>query len=106
MTSAAALDALVTALAWLAQASWQAAALGLLVFILSLALRGRLEARWRFSLWLVVVARLALPVTPAAPWSLFRLLPAAFVVPARSSPVVPTGTTSLPTSYSHVATDS
>ncbi|OWK35579.1 M56 family metallopeptidase [Fimbriiglobus ruber] len=62
-----------TVLTWVAHASWQAAVLGLLVAVLSRVLRGRLEPRWHFCLWLVVLARLALPVTPPAPWSLFRL---------------------------------
>src|SRR5206468_1477883 len=70
------LAALETALACLAHAGWQAAVLGLLVLLLSRALRGRLEPRWRYGLWLVVLARLALPVAPPAPWSLFRLVPA------------------------------
>ena len=71
--SAALLTFLETVLMRLAHASWQAAVLGLLVFLVSWALRGRLEARWRYCLWLVVLARMALPVAPPAPWSLFRL---------------------------------
>jgi beta-lactamase regulating signal transducer with metallopeptidase domain/5-hydroxyisourate hydrolase-like protein (transthyretin family) len=62
-----------------ATASWQAAILGLLVFVVTRLLRDRLEARWRFGLWLVVLARLALPATPQAPWSLFGLLPHTFL---------------------------
>jgi beta-lactamase regulating signal transducer with metallopeptidase domain/5-hydroxyisourate hydrolase-like protein (transthyretin family) len=73
-----------TGLAWLAHASWQAAVLGLLVFLVAAALRERLAARWRYGLWLVVLARLALPVTPPAPWSLFRLTPGAFTGSAPS----------------------
>jgi beta-lactamase regulating signal transducer with metallopeptidase domain/5-hydroxyisourate hydrolase-like protein (transthyretin family) len=57
-------------------AGWQAAVLGLCVLALSWVLGTRLPAHWRFALWLVVFARLALPVVPAAPWSIFRLVPA------------------------------
>ena len=57
-------------------AGWQAAVLGLCVLVVSAVLGSRLPARGRFALWLVVFARLALPVVPSAPWSLFRLLPA------------------------------
>jgi beta-lactamase regulating signal transducer with metallopeptidase domain/5-hydroxyisourate hydrolase-like protein (transthyretin family) len=65
--------AMEAVLRWLPHAGWQAALLGALVLLVSRALGGRLEARWRFALWWVVLARLALPVAPAAPWSLFQL---------------------------------
>jgi beta-lactamase regulating signal transducer with metallopeptidase domain/protocatechuate 3,4-dioxygenase beta subunit len=57
-------------------AGWQAAVLALCVVAVSWALGSRLPVRWRFALWLVVFARLAMPVVPSAPWSMFRLLPA------------------------------
>lgn len=80
---------LETAMAELAHASWQAAVLGLLVLLVSAVLRGWLEPRWRFCLWLVVLARLALPATPPAPWSVFRVVTPP--VPMRD-PDRPTGT--------------
>jgi beta-lactamase regulating signal transducer with metallopeptidase domain len=60
-------------LTWLARAGCEAAVLAAAVFLVTLALGKRLPARWRFALWLVVFVRLALPITPAAPWSVFRL---------------------------------
>jgi beta-lactamase regulating signal transducer with metallopeptidase domain/5-hydroxyisourate hydrolase-like protein (transthyretin family) len=60
----------------LLRASAQAAVLCLLVLGILYLLRGRLEARWRFALWSLVLARLALLVAPPAPWSLFQWMPA------------------------------
>lgn len=61
------------------EASWQAAVLAAVVVLLCLLLHDRLSARWRCALWLVVVARLLLLVTPASPVSLFNLVPACLV---------------------------
>ncbi len=57
-----------------AHAAWQAGVLVLIVLGLAWLLGHRLNPRWRFALWMVVFARLALPILPAAPWSLFGLL--------------------------------
>jgi beta-lactamase regulating signal transducer with metallopeptidase domain/5-hydroxyisourate hydrolase-like protein (transthyretin family) len=102
LMSATPLSFLETVPAWLAHAGWQAAVLGLLVFLVSWALRGRLEARWRYCLWLVVLARLALPVAPPAPWSLFRLAPWSFAPPAANSPMEYPAATPLSTSHAPV----
>ncbi len=77
MTVNATLDSLTSVLPWLVRAGWQAAILALLALLLCAVLGKRLEARWRYGLWLIVLLRLAVPVTPAAPWSLFGLVPTA-----------------------------
>lgn len=58
------------------ETSWQAAVLAALVVVFILVLRDRLSARWRSALWLLVVARLLMPVAPESPVSLFNFLPA------------------------------
>lgn len=58
--------------AWLLRASWQAAVLAILVLAAQLIFRKKLSARWRYALWLLVVARLALPVSPPSPMSIFN----------------------------------
>jgi beta-lactamase regulating signal transducer with metallopeptidase domain len=68
------LDGAEFALSWLIHAAWQAGLLAAAVLALTWLLRSRLQPRWRFALWLVVLARLALPVLPAAPWSAFQLV--------------------------------
>src|SRR5208282_3651471 len=61
-------------LPWLLKASWQAAVLILLVLAAQWALGRRLSPRWRYGLWLLVVARLALPWTIPSSMSVFNLL--------------------------------
>src|SRR6185503_3461828 len=56
------------------RASWQAAALGLVVVLLLWCLGERLPPRWRFLLWGVVLTRLLFVATPASPWSVFNLV--------------------------------
>jgi beta-lactamase regulating signal transducer with metallopeptidase domain/protocatechuate 3,4-dioxygenase beta subunit len=63
---------LEAALTYIVHAGWQAAVLGVAVLLACRLLGKSLQPRWRFALWLVVFARLALPVVPASPWSLFR----------------------------------
>jgi beta-lactamase regulating signal transducer with metallopeptidase domain len=58
----------------LVKASWQAAVLILLVLAVQWALGRRLEPRWRYGLWFLVVLRLALPWTAPSVVSLFNLL--------------------------------
>jgi beta-lactamase regulating signal transducer with metallopeptidase domain/5-hydroxyisourate hydrolase-like protein (transthyretin family) len=63
------------ALMSIVHAGWQAAVLGAVVFIVCRLLGKSLQPRWRFALWLIVFARLALPVVPTASWSLFQFAP-------------------------------
>lgn len=55
------------------RASWQASVLVVLVLLVQGLMRHRLTPAWRSALWLLVVARLLLPITPSSPWSLFHL---------------------------------
>ena len=57
------------------RASWQAAALAVLVVLLLRCFGERLSPRWRFLLWGVVLTRLLFVATPASPWSVFNLVP-------------------------------
>ena len=56
----------------LIRASWQAAVLVLIILAVQAVFRRRLDARWRYSLWLLVVARLLLPEAPRSSMSLFN----------------------------------
>jgi beta-lactamase regulating signal transducer with metallopeptidase domain len=69
------LDGLESVFCWLLEASWQASVLAALVLSLQWALRGRLNPRWHHALWLLVVARLMLPVLPESTLSLFQFAP-------------------------------
>ena len=57
------------------RASWQAAALALLVVLVLRCCGERLSPRWRFLIWGVVLTRLLCVVTPVSPWSVFNLVP-------------------------------
>lgn len=58
----------------LLKASWQGAVLILLVLAVQWAFGRRLNPRWRYGLWLLVLIRLALPWTIPSPMSVFNLL--------------------------------
>src|SRR5437867_4511483 len=90
-----------TVLSWVGRTTWEASLIAILVLLAQWLLRGRVSARWRYNLWLLVVARLVLPAVPGSRVSPFNLvqLPAAAVpqhmlpsdkaVPPRAVPVTP-----------------
>src|SRR4030095_2268030 len=59
----------------LGRSSLQAGELVLMVLGIQLVLRGRLTPRWSAALWLLVVARLLLPISFATALSIFNVLP-------------------------------
>ncbi|MDB5305488.1 MAG: hypothetical protein JWM97_3037, partial [Phycisphaerales bacterium] len=74
MNLATLLDCVAASLAWVARASWQASVVAALVLLAQFLLRGRVSARWRYNLWLLVVARLLLPSMPGTRFSPFNWL--------------------------------
>src|SRR5688572_7917033 len=98
-----------TLLATLWRASWQAALIALVLLALQWVLRDRLAARWRHALWLLVFARLALPVLPPSPTSAFNLVDATTLTSrtrewraaqSKTGPTTTTATTAVPSSPS------
>ena len=69
----AAMDQLNQATAWVMRASVATAALVLLVLLVQWVFGKYLPARWRYALWLLVLVRLALPVVPSSPLSVWNL---------------------------------
>jgi beta-lactamase regulating signal transducer with metallopeptidase domain len=63
-----------TSARWVIQASWQAAALAIVVAAIQALLGRRLEPRVRYALWGVVVARLLMPFTLPSRVSAWNLL--------------------------------
>lgn len=61
-------------LAWVLRTTWEASLIALLVLLAQYLLRGRVSARWRYNLWLLVVARLVLPAVPGSRVSPFNLV--------------------------------
>ena len=84
----------------LVRASWQAAVLAGMVLLVQWLLRERLSARWRYNLWLLVLLRLLIPVTPQSSLSVFNLsnhFRASSRAEVGSAPV----TSSIPLAVSH-----
>ncbi|MBI4663202.1 MAG: hypothetical protein HY735_30715 [Verrucomicrobia bacterium] len=57
------------------KSSWQAAVLICLVLAVQTVLGRKLAARWRYSLWFLVLIRLLIPVTPESAFSVYNLAP-------------------------------
>src|SRR5262245_815327 len=81
MSGAYVLDQLVEVGGAVWRASWQASVLAALVLAVHLVLGKRLPARWRHAMWMLVLVRLALPVVPSSPLSVFNLAPKDAVKP-------------------------
>ncbi len=62
--------------AWLLRASWQASVLIGLVLLAQWVFRKQLAPRWRYSLWLLVVIRLAMPFSAESGLSIFNFIKA------------------------------
>lgn len=58
---------------WLIRASWQASVLVAIVLFTQWLFRKWLSPGWRYALWLLVLARLVMPVSPQSPLSLFNI---------------------------------
>ena len=61
-------------LAWVLRTTWEASLIALLVLLAQWLLRGRVSARWRYNLWLLMVARLVLPAVPGSRASPFNFV--------------------------------
>ena len=100
------MEILETGFRWLLEASWQASVLALLVLVLQWVLRGRLNPRWNYALWLMVLLRLVMPVLPTSIFSVFQLAPEsapAFVTRVMQSTTVAPAvlSTSMPNAPEH-----
>jgi beta-lactamase regulating signal transducer with metallopeptidase domain len=60
---------------WLLSVSWQASVLALFILLIQRVLGSRLNPRWRYALWLLVLLRLISPVLPESALSLFQFAP-------------------------------
>src|SRR5260221_2950557 len=60
---------------WLVAASWQASVLAVFILLIQWVLGSRLNPRWRYALWLLVLLRLVLPALPESALSLFQFAP-------------------------------
>ncbi len=65
------------------RASWQAAAIAVLVWAIIRCCGGRLAPRWCHLLWCVVLVRLLCPAIPATHWSIFNLVNMPSLAPSK-----------------------
>jgi beta-lactamase regulating signal transducer with metallopeptidase domain len=72
---------------WVVRTTWEASLIAALVLLAQWMLRGRVSARWRYNLWLLVVARLLLPAVPGTHYSPFNLVQ--IPTPKQQAPAVP-----------------
>jgi beta-lactamase regulating signal transducer with metallopeptidase domain len=79
--------------AWVLQASWQAAVLAALVLAAQLIFRNRLSPSWRYGLWMLVVVRLLMPLSPQSALSIFNLTKLTALQPAAPPAGTPPGRT-------------
>src|SRR5258708_5342296 len=72
--------------AWVVRTSWQASVLALLIVLVQVVLRKKLSPGWRYGLWLLLVARLVIPIPPCSPLSIFNVakLPEKLTLAAKS----------------------
>src|SRR5690242_3151637 len=57
---------------WLLRVSCQASILVMIILLMQWALQKKLTAAWRHALWLLVLIRLVLPVSPQSTLSIFN----------------------------------
>ena len=58
---------------WVLQVSWQAAVLAALVLAAQWIFRRKLSSAWRYGLWMLLVVRLVMPISPQSAFSIFNL---------------------------------
>ncbi|MBG9794060.1 hypothetical protein ABD76_16730, partial [Paenibacillus dendritiformis] len=74
-------ECLLSFFGWVIRGSLMAGILVVLVLSLQFLLRKRLEARWKYWLWLPVAIRLLLPWAPESSLSLYNVLPVDILAP-------------------------
>ena len=72
---------------WIIETSWQASLMALAVLAIQYFFRRRLNPRWSYSLWLLVLLRLLLPEIPTSTFSIFHVAPSSPIVWANPAPL-------------------
>jgi len=74
-------ECLLSFFGWVIRGSFMASILVLLVLMLQLLLRNKLEVRWKYLLWIPVAIRLLLPWAPESSLSLYNVFSLETIVP-------------------------
>src|SRR5665648_83047 len=69
---------------WVIKSSIMASILAVLILLVKYALRNKLDAKWQYAIWMLLIIRLLMPYDIQSPWSIYSLLPNNSVI----SPIV------------------
>src|SRR5665648_488968 len=69
---------------WVIKSSIMASILAVLILLVKYALRNKLDAKWQYAIWMLLIIRLLMPYDIQSPWSIYSLLPKSSVI----SPIV------------------
>ncbi|MHB8126131.1 MAG: M56 family metallopeptidase [Desulfitobacteriaceae bacterium] len=60
---------------WVIKSSLMASILAVLILLVNYALRNKLDAKWQYAIWMLLIIRLLIPYDIQSPWSIYSLLP-------------------------------
>lgn len=60
---------------WVIKSSLMASILAVLILLVKYALRNKLDAKWQYAIWMLLIIRLLIPYNIQSPWSIYSLLP-------------------------------
>lgn len=60
---------------WVIRSSFMASILAVLILLVNYALRNKLDAKWQYAIWMLLIIRLLIPYDIQSPWSIYSLLP-------------------------------
>ena len=69
---------------WVIKSSMMASILAVLILLVNYALQNKLQAKWQYAIWMLLILRLLIPYNIQSPWSIYNLLPNNSVI----SPIV------------------
>jgi beta-lactamase regulating signal transducer with metallopeptidase domain len=75
---------LVLVFNWVIKSSMMASILAVLILLVKYALGNKLDAKWQYAIWMLLIIRLIIPYDIQSPWSIYSLIPNNSVI----SPIV------------------
>jgi len=69
---------------WVIKSSIMASILAVLILLVNYVLRNKLDAKWQYAVWMLLIIRLIIPYDIQSPWSIYSLIPNNSVI----SPIV------------------
>jgi len=60
---------------WVIKSSMMASILAVLILLVKYALGNKLDAKWQYAIWMLLIIRLLIPYDIRSPWSIYSLLP-------------------------------